>query len=88
MGHSPVTKRRLRDADAGNLVTAEGLEDCSLKELQARYSALCDSIVAAQSLDDLGPEMNKIMWDGMMAQQKEKDKIAAEIKKRGAKPNW
>ena len=87
--HSAVTKRRLKEGERGESVQFKDLKALSLEVLQKNYSTLCDSIVALQSLDDLGsPEENRRAWDQMIKLKGRGDIIQKEIESRGAEAKW
>lgn len=89
MTYSAVTKRRLRDGAKGMSVGVMDLQESSVEDLQRKYSSLSDSIVALQSLDDLGsPEANQEAWDDMIELSKRCKAVEEELERRGVEPKW
>lgn len=77
-------RERIIRGVAGNSISAENLKDLSLEELQSRYSALCDSIVALQSTDT----PSEFLMQSHDSQQARCNRIKEEIKRRGHTPVW
>lgn len=72
--------KRTERAHAGLGVSAGGLADKSIEELKDLEETLSDSILAYQSLDDLGsPELNQQAWDEMLGVTKKWKTVQAEI---------
>ena len=83
------TKRKLKDGANGMRIPTDNLSSVLLDTLQARYSSLCDSAVAMQSLDDLGsPEENQQAWEDMKELERRINLIKVEIEARGKIPRW
>lgn len=77
-----VTRRRLEDCARGEEVLGEELLGLTIKELRERWDIVSDGIRAAQSLDDLGEEENKRVWDSMCRQIKFLEEISKELERR------